>query len=339
MQESPFDEQEPTVAAGDADAATRGITADASANPDAAANPADANPVADTNPAPDANPGDGGAAPTGNASPDGTISNGTLPNPDQPRMSVEEILARNADQPTYSDSDPSFWERINNGEVPGVVPAFAPAQHYNMTQDASERAGFSSDVAASIAAATRNVDYTHFSEPHMHANANENQTPEQAAEHNINVATENGSHLRQALDRYQADPTPANGQGVVDVLGRINHHMQDAYAHEGMSFGQHAHMDREGNSPDHDPARIAAGTAMTQQLMATVAADMRERGIDPASFQARSRWRQPLPSLGQVVPMLQYQYGNHQYDGRETRWDAGTNGRMFEGLMRGLRTR
>jgi hypothetical protein len=68
-----------------------------------------------------------------------------------------------------SDSDPSIWQRINGGQMPGVEPAFyqgpgvgvsVPREgtHLGMTEDAGNAAGFNRNFTGWVADRNANVD-------------------------------------------------------------------------------------------------------------------------------------------------------------------------------------
>jgi hypothetical protein len=218
----------------------------------------------------------------------------------------------------------------------GIVLAFYPADHYKMTNDGSHLSGFDANTAASFAAATHNVDYNNFGDAHAHANRAVGESLQHAIDSNISLAGDNGSRLHHAIGEYALHHTDQNASAVVDAVGVANHHLQDAYAHQGMSFAQHHALDASHHSPDADATTRAAATEMTNHLMGEVAAEMHHQGIDPASFHAPAVHDLVLPTASQVGPMFDYKFHSPAWDGADTRWNSSVNQQMYDGFVGGL---
>jgi hypothetical protein len=248
--------------------------------------------------------------------------------------------ANDPNNPVISETDPSFWEQVNAGQIPGVEPAFMPRDHLAMTNNASVAAGFNEQTANAFASAARAVDYQNFNDEAAHSNAAPGQTPEQAAQTAIDRATQTGNNLATALDNYAANPTTANAQAIVQQVGAINHQLQDAYAHQGMTFDQHAAMDAQNNSPDRNPAALAEATNATNQLMQSVAQAMQDRGINPSTFTAPaapSQLSSIVSGYNQWGGMAQYGLNNGSgWNGQDTRWPAGTNQQIQQSFTNAL---
>jgi len=214
--------------------------------------------------------------------------------------------------------------------------AFYSADHYKMARDGAHHAGFGSSAAATFAAATHNVDYNNFGEPHAHANSEVGESLQHAIHANIDLAGEHGSSVHHAITEYATHPTGHNASAIVDSVGVANHQLQDAYAHQGMSFAQHHALDASGHSPDANPITRAAATDMTDHLMADVASEMRHHGIDPSSFEPPAVHNAVLPAPSQIGPMLAYKFDSPTWNGVDTRWDASVNQQMYDAFVSGL---
>jgi hypothetical protein len=285
---------------------------------------------------------DDGSTLTTNA--DGTVT--ATEATDSPQVTDADVqtalanAANDPNNPVISETDPSLWEQINAGQVPGVEPAFMPRDHLQMTNNASVAAGFNQQTANAFASAARAVDYQNFNDEPAHSNAQPGQTPEQAAQTAIDRATQTGERLAAALDNYAANPTAANAQAIVQQVGAMNHQLQDAYAHQGMTFDQHAAMDQANNSPDRNPAALAEATTATNQLMQDVATAMQDRGINPTTFTAPappSQLTSIVQGYNQWGGMAQYGMNNGSgWNGQDTRWPAGTNQQIQQSFNNAL---
>src|SRR5262249_5356642 len=167
---------------------------------------------------------------------------------------------------------------------PETILAFYPADHYNMARDGAHRAGFGDSAAATFGSATHNVDYNNFGTPHAHANSEVGESIQHSIDSNIALAGEHGSSVHHAITEYALHPTDQNASAIVDSIGVANHQLQDAYAPHGMSFAQPRARDASGHSPDAASIALGVATAMTNHVMAEVASEMRQHGIDPGSF-------------------------------------------------------
>jgi hypothetical protein len=217
--------------------------------------------------------------------------------------------------------------------------AFYPTDHYNMARDGARHAGFGSSADATFAAATHNVDYNNFGEPHAHANSAVGESLQHAIDSNTALAGEHGRSVHHAITEYAMHPTDQNASAIVDSVGVANHQLEDAYAHRGMSFAQHHALDASGHSPDANPITRAEATDMTGRLMAEVASEMRQDGIDPGSFQPPAVHNFVLPTPSQIGPMLDYKFHSPAWDGVDTRWDPSVNQQMYDAFVSGLHRR
>ena len=75
---------------------------------------------------------------------------------------------------------------------------------------------------------------------------------------------------------------------------------------------------------------------MEMKLMASIAHEMRDRGIDPAKFHPTQVTSSIAPSPSQIGPMLDDKFDSKGWDHKDIRWPASVNQKLFDGFERGL---
>jgi len=204
--------------------------------------------------------------------------------PDADRVAAARDPNDGMDRPIPDSGGQSLWERINNGQQPGVEPAFyqGPAwylsvpregTHVGMTEDAGMAAGFNRNFTNYTADQNANVDHHEYGTDAAHSyNFSRDQT--------LQRAEDLGARMDAATTRYQNATTPRERQAAAQEMatnyGQYLHLLQDNRAHGGTDRAEHygAHVDDNLESQ-------AAARGDTRDAMTNLRTALQSRGINP----------------------------------------------------------
>lgn len=182
-------------------------------------------------------------------------------------------------------------DELNKTRLPsgGWINLWLNIGHYEVTQDAAERFGFSSAAIDILRDAAQDPDFYEFTHPAAHA-----QSPDSVAFMESGAARDEA--IEQAIQAYKQWVLNVVGRmfrflmnndirETIYLLGYVLHAIQDLGPHGGMSNPEHAALDSLDQSPDDDPGSIQVSRYYSHEFLRHV----REVGGEKA-FDSLRNW-------------------------------------------------
>ena len=162
---------------------------------------------------------------------------------------------------------------LNKTRLPsgGWINLWLNIGHYEVTQEAAERFGFSSAAVDILRDAAQDPDFYEFTLPSAHA-----QSPDKVAF--MPPGPERDEAIQKGIDAYKEWALNVCGkisQAMVDNdtrvalywLGYVLHGFQDLGPHGGMPNPEHAALDSLKQSPDEDTNNVQLSRYYTQEFL------------------------------------------------------------------------
>jgi len=237
--------------------------------------------------------------------------------------------------PISDSGGPSFWEKVNAGQMPGVEPAFyqAPkyylpvpgeATHVGMTWAAGWEAGLNRNFVDYAADKNADVDAKEYETYEAHSyNFTRDATLQRAGDL--------GGQLEDATSRYQAAKTPgekmAAAQDMATAYGKYLHLLQDNRAHGGTDRAEHY-----GANVDENKDSIKAGQADTRASMRDFTSYLRSRDINPMQV---NPGKSPGYSGIDLWAGAKDKFGAPTWDKQSRMWDRDVMSRDIQNAFNG----
>ena len=162
---------------------------------------------------------------------------------------------------------------LNKTRLPsgGFINLWLNTGHYEVTQEAAERFGFSSAAVDILRDAAQDPDFYEFTLPSAHA-----QSPDkvsfmpQGPEKEIVVQESMGAYKQWVLDivdKIHRAMQKSDIRIALYWLGYTLHGIQDLGPHGGIPNPEHAALDSQGQSPDKDPNSVQLSRYYTHEFL------------------------------------------------------------------------